>query len=80
MNGTLFKPKPTEVKFKLFTNLKGTEVMGNEGRHSNPIHEIKVGFTLGWTSDRRALADIWAELPVEMICLLLNAIEETLSG
>jgi len=74
------KPKPTEVKFKLFTNLKGTEVIGKEGRHSNPVPEIKARLALGWTSDHRALADLWAELSVETLCSPLNAIEEGLSG
>jgi len=41
--GTSSNPKPIELKFRLFKNLKGFEIMGAWGKNSNPIPSRNAG-------------------------------------
>jgi len=43
LDGTAFNPKPIELKFRLIKNPKGFEIMGKEGKDSNPIPPRNAG-------------------------------------
>jgi len=88
LHGTSFNPKPTELKFTHFRNLKVFEIIGKGGKDSNPIHPRDAGITAADTGRAEAAvgdaiqgrfeveARVVVELRLPMVNLLLeDAIE-----
>jgi len=78
-DGTASNPKPTELRPKLFKNLKGIEAIAKGGKLSNPIPDcgsriavVSLERTVG-RSDRRAFVDLCAEEPVIELLLPVDA-------